>query len=261
MGLCADVCMSACQNRTLKALLRGLLIDSKDNCIRVSGAEYVVIPSVVKVDGSSAVGGSDAGGGGAGASAGVGSSGGARGGGSSTVGYGARAGGEAKTFVADAAFRTQVLLESVGICSDIIKGDHTLQLWLALESIKKTQWADLIAAVFSGMKAAPTTLLIGQPSARNSHSPDLLFGCNNALWLLQLKALEHSLGYNEVAQAVVNAQLEAVADKLPHDASVHMVVLGLHGAGPELAGWFTAEGCEVHNADVGLSKLWLGKSL
>jgi hypothetical protein len=253
--------MSACQNRTLKALLRGLLIDSKDNYINVSGAEYVVIPSVVKVDGSSAVGGSDAGGGGAGASAGVGSSGGARGGGSSTVGYGARAGGEAKTFVADAAFRTQVLLESVGICSDIIKGDHTLQLWLALESIKKTQWADLIAAVFSGMKAAPTTLLIGQPSARNSHSPDLLFGCNNALWLLQLKALEHSLGYNEVAQAVVNAQLEAVADKLPHDASVHMVVLGLHGAGPELAGWFTAEGCEVHNADVGLSKLWLGKSL
>jgi hypothetical protein len=117
-----------------------------------------------------------------------------------------------------------------------------------------------IAAVISGMMAAPSTLLIGQPRARNSYSPDLLFGCDSALWLLQLKALKDSLGYGVVAEAVVNAQLEAVAGELPRGATVHMVVLGLHGAGPELTGWFTVEGCQVHDADVALSKHFAGES-
>ena len=135
-----------------------------------------------------------------------------------------------------------------------------LQGWLARKSINMRSWADFVAAVFGGMMAAPSTLLIGQPRARNSYSPDLLFGCNSALWLLQLKALKDSLGYGVVAEAVVNAQLEAVARKLPRGATVHMVVLGLHGAGPELAGWFTVEGCQVHDADVGLSKHFAGES-
>ncbi len=164
--------------------------------------------------------------------------------------------GDADAIAATA--KQQVLLKLIGIGSDAIKRNRALQGWLERGCIKSTEWATFIAAVISGMMAAPSTLLIGQPHTRNSYSPDLLFGCDSALWLLQLKALKDSFGYGVVAEAVVNAQLEAVARKLPRGATVHMVVLGLHGAGPELARWFTVEGCQVHDADVGLSKSFLG---
>lgn len=223
--------LSACQAGTLKAVMPGLV---HVDCY-VSDAEYVVIPAVVKGLPRTGAGEGRAGGSGVG--------GGSARGGSSAGGSGARA------VAVPPAPRMQVLLESAGFCSNLnaIKSDEALQGWLALESISSDSWPDFLAAVLQGMRVAPTTLLMGQPRARSSLlSVDLLFGCNNALWLLQLHDECFPVHYPDVSRAVVNAQLQAVADNLPPGAAVHMVVFGWRGADSELTRWFTKKGGQVH---------------
>jgi hypothetical protein len=212
----------------------------------VKSAEYVVIPNVVA--GSLSVGvsgggcrrsgdrsrtGASGGGGGCGAGDGGGSSAGSGGGGGSSAVAGSGT---------SSSVRQRWGHKLVRFDGDAIKGKDPLRHWLANDWIPSAQWPDFLVEVLRGMRSAPKTLLIGQPSTRNSNSPDLLFGVRNSLWLLQMKALQNRITFAVVAEAVVNAQLQAVAGKLPPGAMVNMVVLGLHGAGPEMTEWTTRRG-------------------